>query len=265
MLTTGCEAQMQRQIPAGDKTLRGRTVVITRPAGTAVAMVRQVRLLGGIPLMLPGLSLRRLPSTTSAQAGLRAALEDDLVIFASPAAVRFAAALLPLRTAATVMAVGDATAQVLRRHGVAAPVVPVSQDSEGLLAHPLLQDLDGVRVALIGAPGGRGLLRAQLVARGARFREVHVYQRSPPRLDRRHFDALLTLPCSARVLLSSVEALDHLSRLLPPPSMRRLLAATAVASSVRLAEAARASGFARIVPAVSALAADMLDAAARAD
>lgn len=263
MLTTGCDAQMQRQILARGENLRGRIVVITRPAGTAAAMARQVRLRGGIPLMLPGLSLRRVLNPAAAHAGLLAAWKDDLLIFASPAAVRFAVALLPLRTKATVMAVGQATAQVLRRHGSAAPIVPATQNSEGLLDHPLLQDIDGNRVTLIGAPGGRGLLRQQLVARGALFREVHVYQRAAPRLDRRHFNALLTLPDSALVLLSSVEALNNLGKLLPPPSMARLHAATAVVSSERLADAASAAGFVHVVQAASALSADMLDAASR--
>lgn len=138
------------------------------------------------------------------------------------------------------------------------------QDSEGLLEHPALRDLRGRRVALVGAPGGRGVLREQLAARGARLRELHVYRRVPPRLDRRHVDALSRLRPSARVLLSSAEALHNLQQLLPPSAWVRLCAATAVVSSARLAAAACAAGFARIVPAASALSADLLDAAARA-
>jgi uroporphyrinogen-III synthase len=121
--------------------------------------------------------------------------------------------------------------------------------------------LRGRRVALVGAPGGRGVLREQLAARGARLRELHVYRRVPPRLDRRHLDALLQLPASARVLLSSTEALHNLHQRLPSPAWMRLCAATAVVSSERLAAAARAAGFQRIVTAASALSADLLDAA----
>jgi uroporphyrinogen-III synthase len=121
----------------------------------------------------------------------------------------------------------------------------------------------GKRIALVGAPGGRGLLGEQLAARGAQLRDVHVYRRMPPRLDRRHVDALLQLPASALILLSSSEALNHLCRLLPAPALARLLAATAVVSSERLATAASAAGFGRIMRAASALPADLLDAAAR--
>ena len=121
----------------------------------------------------------------------------------------------------------------------------------------------GRRVALIGAPGGRGLLRERFAALGAMLREVHVYRRSAPRLRRAHVDAAAALPRSARVLLSSAEALDNLRAQLPPPAWARLCAATAIASSDRLAEAARAAGFVRVRVAASALARDLLDEAAR--
>ncbi|BFI94927.1 MAG: hypothetical protein RSP_04370 [Rhodanobacter sp.] len=241
--------------------LHGRVVAITRPAGTAAALARRVRACGGEPLLLPGLSLRA-SDAAGLRLEMRAALKGDLLVFTSPAAVRFAAALAPLRGDAAVLAVGQGTAQALHRHGVQAQM-PLRQDSEGLLDLPALRDVRGRRVALIGAAGGRGLLREQLAARGAQLRELQVYQRVPPRLDRRHIGAVQALPRSARVLLSSAEALHNLMTLLPVAACARLRAAVAVASSERLAQAARAAGFARIEQAGSALAADLLEAAAR--
>jgi uroporphyrinogen-III synthase len=151
---------------------------------------------------------------------------------------------------------------LLRRHGLSARVPSEQQDSDGVLALPALHTLSGRRVALIGAPGGRGVLREQLAARGATVREVHVYRRVPPRLDRRHLTALAALPDDACVLWSSVEALQQLQRLLPAAAWASLARATAVVSSERLAQAARAAGFARIRRAASALSADLLAAAA---
>ncbi|HEY8585836.1 MAG TPA: uroporphyrinogen-III synthase [Rhodanobacter sp.] len=255
---------MQQESLRNKQDLQGRTVVITRPVGTASALARRVRALRGVPLLLPGLALRRAADPVAAGAALGAALGDQIIVFTSPAAVRHAAALRPLRTAATVLAVGQGTARALRCHGVAAPQAPRQQDSEGLLQLPVLQALRGCRVALIGAPGGRGVLREQLAARGARLRELHVYHRVPPRLNRRHVDALLQLPASAQILLSSAEALHNLQQQLPTAAWTRLCTATAVASSERLAAAARAAGFRHIVTAASALSADLL-AAAMAD
>lgn len=244
--------------------LHGRTVVITRPAGTGSALARLVRRHGGVPVLLAGLSLRRVEHPVAAAAELRLACGDELLVFTSPAAVRFAAQLAQLRTHATVLAVGQGTARALRRHGVANVLAPGQrQDSEGLLEHPALADLRGRRVALVGAPGGRGVLREQLAGRGARLREVHVYRRGVPRWSSRQLDALARLPREARVLLSSAEALGNLRQGLPAERFARLRESVAVASSERLAEAARQAGFSRVVVASSALSADLLAAAAR--
>ena len=258
-------ARMPTQARSDNQELHGRSVVITRPSGTAAALARRVRALGGVPILLPGMRLCRVDDEGAARDELRAALGDELVIFTSPAAVRHAAMLAPLRTAAIVLAVGQGTARALRRQGVDTVLAPDRQDSEGLLGHATLQAIDGRRVALIGAPGGRGLLRTQLAARGAGLREVHVYRRAPPRLDRRHINPMQTLPRAALVLWSSVEALTCLKERLPPSAWARLSAATAVVSSERLAVAASAAGFRRIVQATSALSADLLQAAANAD
>jgi len=255
--------QRQSAGSASSSSLHGRCVVITRPVGSATSLVRQVRAAGGVPVVLPGMALRGAADAGVARAALLAALGDELLVFTSPTAVRFAARLAPLCTSAAVLAVGQGTARALRRHGVGAPLVPRRQDSEGLLGHPALGSVRDRRVALIGAPGGRGVLGRELTARGAHLREVHVYRRVPARLDRRHVAALLGLRPSARVLLSSAEALHNLHGQLPPPARARWLAATAVVSSDRLAAAAHAAGFARVVVAASALSTDLLEAALR--
>jgi uroporphyrinogen-III synthase len=249
--------------PARSKPeLEGRVIVITRPAGTGSALARQVRARGGVPLLLPGLALRGAEDQALARAQLREALRRDrLLLFTSPAAVRFAAALEPLRTQATVLAVGQGTAAALRRHGLGVQAPTRRQDSEGLLDLPALHDVRGRGVALVGAAGGRGLLQQRLVDGGARLREVHVYRRIAPRWDRRHVDVLMRLPASARVLLSSVQALANLRAGLPAPAWARLCKAVAVASSERLEAAAREAGFGRVRRAASAMPADLLAAA----
>lgn len=247
-----------------EPALDGRTVVITRPAGTGSPLARRVRRMGGVPLLLPGLSLHAVDQPQAVAMDLRAALGDELLIFTSPAAVRFAARLAPLHTRAMVLAVGQGTARALARHGVAALAPLVRQDSEGLLEQAALADVKACRVALIGAPGGRGVLRAELLARGAQLREVHVYRRGTPRWQRRQLDAIRQLPTDARVLLSSAEALDNLRQGLPADAFAQLIQAVAIASSERLAEAAHVAGFARVAVAASALSANLLATAALA-
>ncbi|WP_448096214.1 uroporphyrinogen-III synthase [Luteibacter yeojuensis] len=248
---------MSRSLP-----LRNVTVVITRPAGTAGPLARRVRKLGGIPVSVPGLSLRATEDAAAVDAALRRALEGDVLVFTSPAAVRFAADVLPLATRAAVIAVGRGTARALKTASVAEVRFPeTSQNSEGVLALPELTNVTGKRVALVGAPGGRGVIREQLALRGAVMEEIHVYHRVAPRIDRRHIDPLLKLGRRSAVLLSSAEALDHLRRALIAPAWRKLVQAVAVVSSDRLREIAVEAGFERVAVARSALPTDLLQAA----
>ena len=248
---------MTRKLP-----LTGTRIAITRPAGTGSALARQVRMLGGTPLMLPGSSLRAVSDPRATAKALRTALRGDGVIFTSPAAVRFAARLARLATRARVLAPGAGTSRALQRAGCARVPAPTREDSEGILALPALRAVRGQRIAIVGAAGGRGLLARELTARGAHVSHVHVYQRVPARLDARHASALRQVRMRLYVLLSSAEALANILAALPDDARRAMLAGTAVVSSDRLAEAAHAAGFARVLPAGSTHAADLLAAVA---
>mgnify|MGYP002651596904 CR=1 FL=1 len=104
--------------------------------------------------------MRIAPNTDAdSRAILQRALAADTVIFTSPNAVAAAHALQPLAHAGgqTWLAVGAGTLRALQLLGIDA-TAPARMDSEGLLALPALQALAGRTVALITAPGGRGLL-----------------------------------------------------------------------------------------------------------
>ena len=241
--------------------LHGAHVVITRPVGYGGALARRVRALGGQPLLLPGLALRPIAGKAFAGTALDQALQYQVLIFTSPAAVRFAARLQRLRTSAAVMALGAGTARALKQAGISQVLVaPAQACSEGLLQHPRLAQVTGQRVAVIGAAGGRGVLAASLRRRGAQVHEVHVYRRVPARLTRRHADAVSALPATRYVLLSSVETLRQLQCSLDTQVWAYLCASTAVVSSQRLHQAARAAGFQCVRAAASALGSDLLRA-----
>jgi len=242
--------------------LAGTTVVLTRP--DAAAMRRRARALGADALALPAIALH--PRRDAATADrLRADAFDDW-IFSSPAAVRFAFALAPgLRPTPRVHALGSGTRRALARHGVVDVAIPLEgSDSEGLLALPGLADVRGRRIALVGAPGGRGLITATLRERGAEVVAIHVYERRAPRWTRRHFDALAAARGPLYTLLSSGEALGHLVGGLPATALERLRRGTLVASSARLAALAHEAGFGDVRVARSAAPADLLDAVVEA-
>ncbi|WP_133501660.1 uroporphyrinogen-III synthase [Cognatilysobacter terrigena] len=182
------------------------------------------------------------------RAALRDALASDIVVFTSPNAVAAAKALQPLSTRAVVVALGDGTAQALRRAGVREVARPTRMDSDGVLALPVFDAVDGRRIGLVTAPGGRDRLAPALHARGARIVRADVYVREPCGLPRTGLRALRGVDDGAlAIALSSGEALDLAVGQLEPADLARLRRARVVAASERLVEHARRLGFDDVV------------------
>ena len=236
--------------------LRGATVVLTRPAGGGRTLARRLRALGADVIALPSARLRAGPDPDAVRAGLGRAARAHVVVFASPAAVRFAFQACPgwrPRAGAVCLAPGGTTRAALARHGVAARSPDGRLDSEGLLALPELGAVAGRSVALVGAPGGRELLAATLAARGARVLEIAVYRREPARWNAPQRAALARAPRGAYWLVSSVEAVRAVRAAAGPELWPRLAHAHVVAASTRVATALRAEGVRRVAVAGSAL------------
>lgn len=246
--------------------LKGAAVVITRPSANGRPLLARVRALGGYALSLPGIALRASDAVTRIEDASHGSPPFDIWVFTSPNAVRFTFLQRPafhIRKGVLAVAVGGGTARALARHGLHA-IAPTRADSEGLLALPELADVRGRRVALVGAPGGRDMIAPELRRRGAEVEAIHVYERVPPRLTRRHFDALARAADPLVMLVSSAEALRNLVALLPVPLLDRLRRQRLVASSDRLEALANEHGFANVTIAASALADDLIDAACQA-
>ncbi len=238
-----------------------------RPAGEHAALRRAAQ---GAGFALRTLSLQRLVMREDGRR-LGAALAAPIRLYTSPAAVRFAAAQAPAGLSRAApdgidIAVGSGTAAALRRAGVAAPRLPQRMDSEGVLALPELQALAGVRVGVITAPGGRGLLVPALAERGAEPCVAEVYARSPLRGGARRLAGFIADE-GGLLLASSAEALTLLVARLPAAERgagRRVRARTVVVSSARLAALAAQAGFAHVVVADGPTPAALVAAASRA-
>ena len=200
-----------------------------------------------------------------ARQALRTALAASRVVFTSPAAVKAAAVLLPLRRIAAQewIAVGSGTARALGRVGIEGVVSPSRMDSEGLLALPALQEVSGHTVGLITAPGGRDTLSRTLIQRAAHLLRADVYAREPVRLSARSVHKLLTLQVPAIVLISSQGALQQVLEAAPANAAKALRALPAVAASARLQEMARQEGFADPFLSEGPLPAQLIAAASR--
>ncbi|HZF97663.1 MAG TPA: uroporphyrinogen-III synthase, partial [Pseudoxanthomonas sp.] len=170
------------------------------------------------------------------------------VVFTSPAAVRAAQALraLPTARAGRWIAVGGGTAAALRRAGIADVLVPLRMDSEGLLALPALDRLQGSDIGLVTAPGGRDLVSATLAARGARLLRADVYRRMPVALSPRAVHRLRGLQRPAWSALSSVQALSRVLDALPDDMRAAFCQLPAMAASPRLRQAGLDAGLKRV-------------------
>ncbi len=226
--------------------LTGWTLISLRERSQQAAARRAIEAAGARALALPGLRLQALDAGATLQGAL--SKHPAIALCISPAAVRFLRALQPQIAAQVAIGagVGRGTAQALRRAGfkdVLAPVGDGQQISEGLLAHPRLQQGEGQRLLLVGAPGGRGLLAPALRERGFEVDAVEVYRRGPARLDARHARALREARGPLGLLLSSAEALDHVVAQLPGDALAKLRTACVAVSSERLGEHAHRYGF----------------------
>ena len=227
--------------------LAGCTIVVTRPAAQAGHFIGLLDGAGADCIALPTLVIERL--------ALEPQLADetrettwDWALYTSTNAVECALESLErLPRARHVAAVGRATARALERHGVAVDLRPETANSEGLLATPEFEAVQGCRVLLVKGAGGRTLLRETLTARGAKVQALEVYRRSPAQPEAAtlaRLDAALALePARVIVAVTSAEVFDGLLHMLPPGLWSTLRSVPLLVPAPRVAEAARERGW----------------------
>lgn len=234
-------------------SLRGRTIVVTRPREQAGPLVDGITSAGGEALLFPLLEIEAIDDAPEFLSALRRLDGAALAIFISPNAVRHGLAGVRRHgrwpDGVPVAAVGQGTAQALREAGFAAAVVPESgADSEALLACRELSAalLAGRDVVLFKGEGGRDLLASTLAERGATVLPAPCYRRLPPAGNIR---LLIDRHCAGRLhalVLSSSEAVRHLGVLLADADPALLRETPAFCPHPRIAEAASAIGCRRI-------------------
>ena len=227
--------------------LKGRGVLITRAAHQAGGLAGLIEAHEGRALLFPALEILPAPDPATAQSSLRQAV--DLTIFISPNAVRHALELLAGSSLDSrhIAAVGEATARALADAGLPADLIPVErQDSEGLLALPELQQMQGRRVLIVRGEGGRPLLGDSLRARGAKVGYAEVYRRARPQRD--------PMPLLKRwrdevdiVTATSSEVLSNLVTMLGETGGELLRKTPLLVISERMATRAAELGFKQII------------------
>lgn len=249
--------------PEAPCNLGGLSALVTRPAHQAERLCDQIAAARGRPIRFPTLEILGPTDKHAARRELSAAIRADLLIFVSANAVQYAFPLLPdqLPLDVEIAAIGSATAKALDATGLTPTLTPTRMDSEGLLALPSLQAMDGQQVFILRGNGGRELIAEQLSSRGAEVHQIEVYRRQLPARSAaarnlvQGWDKLVDV-----VVATSNAILDNLFALLGDQGAALVRRTPLIVVSQRMAEHAVALGCEVIYVAASAQDQDVLAA-----
>lgn len=231
--------------PAPD--LRGRTILVTRPAHQAENFSTLLAQAGAEVIRCPAIRI----SEPADPSGLKALVEQldafDFLMFNSPNAANCGIAFIhahrriPARM--TIGAIGAKTATAVAAWGYTVHVSPPADfDSEAFLRLPLVSSMRGKRVAILRGQDGRMLLGETLRQRGARVDFVETYQRLPPSPEQaEQIREALQRDLDA-IAITSSEALNNLAGCLDPQSRDRLAETLLIVGHPRIDTAAHSLG-----------------------
>ncbi len=241
--------------------MQGLTLVVTRPRDQAARTASTLRKAGADIIEFPVLDIAPIEASLAP----RDLASASGVIFVSANAVAYGLPVLKRAGVGDIVpdvqmfAIGRATATALMDAGCQNVVSPQqSIDSEGLLALSQLHKVEGRHIILVKGQselGGRTVLEQTLTARGARITVLECYRRTPivPTLAAR--ESLQKSLASDRVhgcFALSVETLDSLMNIFtimhvsPQTRLGMGMGMVLLVPNSRVADAARARGFAKI-------------------
>ncbi len=195
------------------RPLAGRRVVVTRPVGQAQELVEGVAALGAQVVELPVTAILPIAGSAEIDAALgRLADYQVIVVTSANGATCFAERLVSSGVApaarTTIVAVGDATAAALGRHGITVHLRPRVATGAAIVAELAARDLVGTWILLPRARAGRPELPAGLREAGAIVDDVAFYEtvRSPVTAEaveaaRRSHDVVLTAPSNVEAYI----------------------------------------------------------------
>ena len=233
------------------QSLRGLTVVVTRPSGQGEKFCSLIETAGGQVIHFPLLEITR-PLDMSQAVNLTKRIDEfDMAIFVSRNAVVNAMEIMSdigvtLPRQLQLAAIGQQTAHALAESGHTATIVPSHHfDSEAFLAMRETQDVQNRRIVIFRGEGGRPLLGDTLAARDALVEYAEVYRRIKPSpgidtIERTFFADPVDL-----VTITSSEALQNLYELLVLGGYPQALELRLLVGGRRMVERAQSLGFTR--------------------
>lgn len=169
----------------GKKPLKGRRIVITRPAGQTGSFASLLEELGAEAVVAPQVEIGPPGDWAPLDAAIGHLSGYHWIIFTSANGVgyfaeRLAAAGKAVPAGPRIMAIGPATAQAVEETlGRRADAVPEKFVAEGILALLDGERMEGKRVLIPRAAEAREILPDTLRERGAEVEVIHAYQTLP--------------------------------------------------------------------------------------
>lgn len=196
--------------------LAGCGIAITRPQQQALVLAQLIRQQGGTPILFPLLAISPLDDYTACDTAIAGLGDCDWAIFISSNAVEYAMPRIRRQFQhwpqhVRCVAVGPGSAATLARYGIGDVSIPANRyDSEGLLALPEFQQIEGRRVIIFRGIGGRELLAQTLEQRGAKVVLAECYRRSNPQADAGKLHRLWQSGRLQALVVTSSEAMRNL-------------------------------------------------------
>jgi uroporphyrinogen-III synthase len=227
-------------------------VLVTRPEAQQPPLIQALAAIGAKAVALPTLTICAISEQQSEAQSIKnrvlALDEYQHLIFISTNAVQCGMPWIEnywpqLPVAQRFHAIGQATAGALAGFDIAANACDQAMNSESLLQHPGLQQLDGQRVLIFRGIGGRDYLAEQLRQRGAQVEYCEVYRRQQPAYDKGEVAARLQQQAVDTVIVNSVETLQNLLKMANEEQVYELIADCAfIVPSERVAQFAQQVG-----------------------
>ena len=249
---------LSKSIASNNPALAGLRVLITRPRERADDLKHAIAAAGGTPIHIPLLDVAplQLPVDEPIWLQTRQRIIDldryRRVIAISVNAVHYGLQCLadywpqwPIGI--SWYGIGAATISEFARWDIRALGGSAAMSSEGLLALPELQDVDGDRILILRGVGGRETLATILRQRGALVDYAECYRRIAPALDADQQQILCAASFDA-ISVNSGETLQNLMQY----SNEHLLTVPLIVPSARVADDAKAMGFSDVITAANA-------------
>lgn len=233
-------------------------VLITRPIHLASQLGRFIELNGFTADIFPVIEIASTPYQSALMAGVERLKNAHMIIFVSRAAVHYGMRAInafwpscPSGNPNVVwVAIGPGTKQALQHHSIPESKIlyPLTTpyESESLLTHPDLQQVQGKCILIFQGNSSRDLLRSTLLSRGAAVTAIECYQRRLPIVDlmaqhKRWQDAVPDV-----TLTTSIEGLCNLVSLTEPLFWGKLRALPMIVVSLRMKTLATTLGIKQI-------------------